>query len=347
MCLRYMYGLSFTAFVWMLVVCCVLPAHAEEPRTLEECSCISDDGERLRCYDRFVGVKITMNATVRDVASSSEPGVSILAAPEEKQSYLSRRWELDESKPRGRFAFMPHRENYILPVAYNKSPNKEPGHMGDNVDVKETEVKFQLSFKVKLWQDVLDQNMDLWFGYTQKSFWQLYDVEDSAPFRETNYEPEMLLNYRMDIPVLGLRLRTLTLGFNHQSNGRSEPLSRSWNRVVANVGLEKDDFVLQLKSWYRIPESEDEDDNPDLDKYMGPGELWAWYLWGPQRFGVMWRNNLRFDDNRGALQLEWAFPLGRKVSGYIQYFTGYGESLLDYDHPVDRIGIGFILDDWN
>jgi phospholipase A1 len=342
-----MYGLSFTAFVWMLVVCCVLPAHAEEPRTLEECSCISDDGERLRCYDRFVGVKMTMNATVRDVAPSSEPGASILAVPEEKQSYLSRRWELDESKPRGRFAFMPHRENYILPVAYNKSPNKEPGHMGDNVDVKETEVKFQLSFKVKLWQDVLDQNMDLWFGYTQKSFWQLYDVEDSAPFRETNYEPEMLLNYRTDIPVLGLRLRTLTLGFNHQSNGRSEPLSRSWNRVVANVGLEKDDFVLQLKSWYRIPESEDEDDNPDLDKCMGPGELWAWYLWGPQRFGVMWRNNFRFDDNRGALQLEWAFPLGRKVSGYIQYFTGYGESLLDYDHPVDRIGIGFILDDWN
>ncbi len=80
---------------------------------------------------------------------------------------------------------------------------------------------------------------------------------------------------------------------NHQSNGRSRPLSRSWNRVVANVGMEKDNFNLLLKTWYRIPEDEHNDDNPDITRYMGYGELWGIYYWKGQRFAAMLRNNLR------------------------------------------------------
>ena len=336
-------------FGWlMLVGAGVVSTEARGAQTMLECSRITDDGERLRCYDRLAGQGLEEEPNV--VQPSVVAAKACVVSGEEKEkkvSYLTKKWELDESKPRGRFTFIPHRENYLLPFSYNISSNRESEDLGIATDLKNTEVKFQLSMKVKLWQDVLDQNMDLWFGYTQKSFWQLYDVEDSAPFRETNYEPEMLLNYRTNIPVLGMHLRTLAVGFNHQSNGRSEPLSRSWNRLVANVGLEYEDFALEIKTWYRIPESADEDDNPDLDDYMGPGEIWAWYFWDSQRFGAMWRNNCRFDHNRGALQLEWAFPLGRKVNGYIQYFTGYGESLIDYNHAANRVSVGFILSDWD
>ena len=262
------------------------------------------------------------------------------------ESYLSQLWELDESKPRGQLVIMPHRSNYLLPFTYNNRPNVDPIRDATGQDVLEAEATFQISPKIKLWQDVLGRDMDLWLGYTQRSFWQVYNTVDSSPFRETNYEPEALLNFRTDFPLAGLRVRTITVGFNHQSNGRAEPLSRSWNRLVGNLGLEKGDFTLLLQSWYRIPESAEEDDNPGIESYLGYGEIWGYYLWHKHRFGVMLRNNLRFDENRGALQLEWSFPLVRRISGYVQFFTGYGESLVDYNHSVNRIGLGFILRDW-
>jgi phospholipase A1 len=333
------------------------PVFAGQPRTLEQCACIEDDAQRLQCYDLLAGKKGQDDKTkiqaqipaTADQAVSSDAEMAQASSVHEADSpsYLTGLWELDESVPRGRFALRSHRSNYVLPFTYNASPNREPDHTGEVDTVKDAEAAFQLSLKVKLWQDILGQNMDLWFGYTQRSFWQVYNSEESSPFRETNYEPEVLLNYRTDLDLFGVRLRTITLGLNHQSNGRAEPLSRSWNRLVGNLGFEYENFVVELKTWYRIPESEDDDDNPDIDEYMGPGELWVYYMYEGHRFGAMWRNNCRFDHNRGALQLEWAFPLGGRVSGYVQYFTGYGESMIDYDHSVDRIGIGFALDTWN
>jgi phospholipase A1 len=63
----------------------------------------------------------------------------------------------------------------------------------------------------------------------------------------------------------------------------------------------------------------------------------------------MLRNNLR-SENLGAVQLDWSFPsplIGDKFSIYVQYFNGYGESLLDYNKSVNRISAGFMLVDWN
>jgi phospholipase A1 len=308
---------------------------------LLDCSRIEDDAERLACYDEVLS------------RTSNEAAPAVKQPQDKRQytagngSYLSQLWDLDENAPRDKYVIMTHRSNYILPFSYNSSPNADPIQEAIGQDVLENEVKFQISQKVKLWQDVLDKEMDLWFGYTQKSFWQLYNSQDSAPFRETNYEPEFLLNFRTNFRFLTMNARNVNVGFNHQSNGRSEPLSRSWNRIVANVGLERGSFTMLLKTWYRIPESRQEDDNPDIDEYMGPGEIWAYYFWKGHRFGAMLRNNLRLGHNRGALQLEWSFPLVKRVSGYIQYFTGYGESMVDYDHTVDRISAGFILRDWN
>lgn len=290
-----------------------------------ECSGIENEGERLRCYDEMARRKSMTNS-----------------------SYLSKQWELDQDKPGDQYVIMAHRSNYILPLAYNSSPKVTPfQEASTREDVKETEVKFQISLKIKLWQDVLGKDMDLWFGYTQKSFWQLYNFADSAPFRETNYEPELLLNVRTHIRFLGMNARIMQVGFNHQSNGRSQPFSRSWNRMVGNVGFEKDHFILLFKAWYPIPEREEKDDNPDIDDYMGYGEIWGYYMWNGYKLGAMLRNNLRRKDNRGALQLEWSIPITRKIGVYVQYFNGYGESLLDYNHSINRIAVGFILADWN
>lgn len=335
---------------WMLVWLVPQWGWAEGLTSLDQCACIQNDKERLACYDRLAGRGVD-GAPKGVVGPSAE--ATRLPEPKGKAadgelSYLTRRWDLDESRPRGHFVFIPHRQMYIMPLTYNFSPNRTPGHTGEVDAVKEAEAAFQLSMKVKLWQDVLGQDMDLWFGYTQRSFWQVYSVDDSSPFRDTNYEPELLLNYRTDVDLLGGHLRTIALGVNHQSNGRADPLSRSWNRLVGYLGWERGPFVVELRTWYRLPESEKEDDNPDIHRFMGPGELWVHYGIGGHRLGAMLRNSFRSKDNRGALQLEWAFPLGlSSVKGYVQYFNGYGESLLDYDHSVNRIGVGVILEQWS
>ena len=323
---------------------CIIPADglADTPGSMVECVKIEDDAERLKCYDQQAGRK--------SVESSPEIGLAQKTPKEksEKFSYLSRVWELDDEIRRDKYTISLHHSNYILPFTSNDSPNVDLIREADPTkDLKKEEVTFQLSLKIKLWQDIFGKEMDLWVGYTQRSFWQLYNFDDSSPFRETNYEPELLLNFRTHYSLLGFKGRFINVGFNHQSNGQTEPLSRSWNRVVTNFGFEKDNLTLLLKGWYRFPENAEDDDNPDIEDYLGYGEVQTYYFWKKHRFGVMWRNNFKFHHNRGSLQLEWSFPLIERVSGFIQYFNGYGESLLDYNHSVNRIGIGFILTDWN
>ena len=317
-------------------------AFSDTSRDLAACAKIEDDAKRLNCYDSLSGRK------PRDLASAEELGEPPSPKKGREVSYFSQLWELDRESRRGKYAIVPHRSNYVLPFTYNDSPNIAAVREADpGKNLKRPEVKFQLSIKTKIWQDILGKEMDLWFGYTQQSFWQFYNFDDSSPFRETNYEPELLLNFRTDYSLLGWKGRFLNVGFNHQSNGQSEPLSRSWNRIVASAGFERGNFSLLLKGWYRIPESAEDDDNPKMGKYLGYGEIWGYYFWKGNRFGIMVRNNGDFHNNRGALQAEWSFPLLERVSGYLQYYNGFGESLLDYNYRVNRIGIGFILQDWN
>ncbi len=285
-------------------------------------------------------VAILLLAAVSAVpARAEEPGA--------EDSYLSRIWELSPEARRHPFSLTPYRSNYFLPFTWNKTPNEEPVREADpDGRVLHEEVQFQISFKVKLWENLLGAEADLWAAYTQRSFWQFYDFDDSSPFRETNFEPELLLNFRTDYRILGLRGRILGVSLNHQSNGRSEPLSRSWNRLVGFAGFERGPFLLLLRGWYRIPESDRDDDNPGIERYLGYGEVEGALFWKGVRFGLLFRNNLRGAGNRGAIQLSSSFPLLSRVSGYLLYYNGYGESLLDYNAHTSRFGAGFILKEW-
>ncbi|HBL23234.1 MAG TPA: phospholipase [Deltaproteobacteria bacterium] len=318
---------------------------------IAECASVEDDTARLECYDSLAGRRTQKTQQPSGAPVPEQSPKTASPAGDDRtardQSVMSRQWDLDEANRAHRFVIRSYRPNYVLPLAYNTSPNMDASlDVDPNAKAQNTEVKFQISFKVKLWEDILGKDMDLWFAYTQLAFWQLYNSEFSAPFRETNYEPELLLNFRTNYDLLGLKGRIINLGLNHQSNGRSQPLSRSWNRIVANFGFERDRFNLLLKTWYRIPEKAKDDDNPDIDRYLGYGELWGYYFLNKHRFAAMVRNNLRPADNRGAIQLEWSFPLIERISGYVQYFNGYGESLQDYNKSVNRFSIGFMVTDW-
>ena len=270
------------------------------------------------------------------------------------ENALERRVRLEDSSFGNLWAITPHKQNYILLGAYNfSSPNEGPWEesTGEDIALTKTEVKFQVSFKFMLWEDIFRKwkNGDLYFGYTQLAMWQLYNRDISSPFRDTNYEPEAFLAFDTAWDIFGFKNRFFLIGFAHQSNGREEPLSRSWNRIYVNFIMHRGNFVLSVKPWFRIPEDAASDDNPDIEDYLGYGELRTIYRTGKNTFGIMLRNNLEFHgDNRGAVQFDWSFPLfgTDRIKGYIQYFNGYGECLMDYNASSSRLGAGFLLTDF-
>ncbi|MHB8453600.1 MAG: phospholipase A [Acidiferrobacterales bacterium] len=260
---------------------------------------------------------------------------------------VQKRHLLEEQTESNKFVIIPFKPNYILPLTYNSHQSQT------NQQLQNTEVKFQLSFKIPLSDHLFNTRARFAFGYTQLSFWQAYNSKLSSPFRETDYEPELMLGIPTNTRLPWFTNRLVTFGLEHQSNGQGMPDSRSWNRAYVNFILEHGSFYLSFRPWYRFPERAKTsaldpggDDNPDIENYLGHGELTGIYLWGNSSLTVMLRNNLKSHDNRGAIEVDWSIPLKGKLRGYVQYFNGYGESLSDYNRYSSRIGIGILLTNW-
>ncbi|KGM55871.1 phospholipase [Lysobacter daejeonensis GH1-9] len=271
-----------------------------------------------------------------------------------KGSILDSRWELAKDSKLGLFNLRGYKPVYLFPVFWTSHPNTLPSSSrsgeqtsGEPLPLDDTEAKFQLSFKTKVAENLFGDNGDLWTAYTQSSRWQVYNGEESRPFRETNYEPEVMLVFRNNYSLLGWRGRMLAVGFNHQSNGRADPISRSWNRVMLNVGLDRDDWALTVRPWWRIPDGEREDENPGIEDYVGRADATLVRRWNGHEFALMARHSLRSgEDAHGAMQFDWGFPISRSFRGHLQVFDGYGESLIDYNHRATYVGLGISLLEW-
>jgi phospholipase A1 len=262
----------------------------------------------------------------------------------QQSSDMEKRYQKELSIRDNRFAITAHRPNYFLLAAHDFTGVDKSGL--DPGTGKDTESRFQVSMKFPVLENLLGrQGWDIYAAYTNRTFWQLYDQENSAPFRETNHEPEIWLSLNTDWRYRGFRNRALRLGFSHQSNGRSGELSRSWNRLFGEFIFEKGRYSGSLKAWLRTPEAAATDDNPDIEDYLGNFELLNVFTHKKHSFSFMLRNSLRADMH-GALQVDWNFPLIKHFDGYVQWFNGYGESLLDYNHRTNSFGIGVSLTDW-
>jgi phospholipase A1 len=351
-------------------------SEAPAPATPAACAGITSDAARLACYDAAVGRNLPTVAppaaaralpspdasaperleerlTRRPLRNQAEERAEAAARPAQALSPLDRRWELSDDAKLGTFNLRAHRPVYLLPGFWSSRPNQQPtspnpdNRVGAPQDLQPIEAKFQLSLKTKVAQGVLFGEGDLWFGYTQSSRWQVYNGELSRPFRETVYEPEAMLVFGTDTRVLGWDMRLLGLGVNHQSNGRSLPLSRSWNRVMAQAAFEREDWMLVLRPWWRVSEDAADDDNADIEDYMGRGDLQLVHRRGEQEFALMLRHTLRGGEaSRGAVQFDWSFPISRALRGHVQLFDGYGESMIDYNHRATYVGIGVSLFEW-
>lgn len=267
------------------------------------------------------------------------------------EQLVERRLAADRGAAANPYSIQAHKPNYVLAGAYNHEgwdalpyqDSGDPSYRNDDV-----EMQFQMSLKVPLALDLFNDRMDVYFAYTNRSFWQIYNRENSEPFRETNHEPEIWGQFYNDWQIAGFTNAVNAIGFVHQSNGATEPRSRSWNRLFANFIFENNHWVLSFKPWVWVAKDKSRSDNPDIDDYLGHGEIRAAWARNRHVVSAMVRNQIESGFDRGATEVSWSFPVldYPYLKGYLQYFYGYGESLIDYNRKVNRIGLGLSFTDW-
>ena len=339
------------------LICLMLAALATEATAGSIAPCATqfpkDDAARLKCYDHAPPIWPADRPDTQNEAS--------IEADLARRSYLTRVWNLDDRDSNddsklGRLH--PYRQNYLIlrqTSSLNNQPTS-PAPLHNTLLANPNqfgEAKFLISVKADIGAQ-RDINMfgfktlRLWGAYTQQSNWQLLNTRNSSPFRETNYSPELIATLGTN-QTSGLKL--INLGFEHQSNGRPLPESRSWNRVYLLGGWEWNNSTsIMTRAWLRLPENVMNDDNPDITSYLGHADVVL--RWEPanksQAVLLLLRDNLALHQNRGFMQLDWATPLnaGNSSRFHIQLSSGYGESLIDYNHSQTTVGFGFSFREW-
>ena len=376
-----MYKYRFLLFA----VAAALPAAAVANDAALQCTLLQDNALRLACYDKVFAAQLPPEQPLSEHETDGKPQLDVVqsvrqsignkeatlvfdtpegqAEPSQEladaaaaYTPLSQMYDLDANDPHGILTVREHNPMYLMPVWYNSSPNYAPSSPTRGAalqerfsDQKRIETKMQVSFKSKIAEDVFKSRADLWFGYTQKSDWQIYNQgRRSAPFRNTDYEPEIFITQPVKSRLpWGGRLRMLGVGFAHQSNGQSRPESRSWNKVYAMAGMEWGKLTVIPRVWMRLFDSSGEDnDNPDLTKYLGYGDVKLQYrLNDKHNFSTTLRYNPK--SGYGAAEAAYTFPIKGKLQGVVRGFHGYGESLIDYNHKQSGIGFGLMFNGWD
>lgn len=299
-------------------------AHAaDDKRSLQTCLEMQNKGETDKALECYKQVAQAQHAHRQSLADEWTPtaGVPLKAY---KQNYFL-------------FAHTDHPNNApTSPHAKNRVPFSYP--------LDQNEVKFQVSVK----GNMLDFGRHtIWGAYSQQSFWQFFDTKHSNPFRESNYEPELIYSYR---PEAWGSESTLAASFInagmivHQSNGQSLPRSRSWNRMYVQAGLEHDfgsngRLAILPRYWKRVLTGGPDNDNPDILDYLGHGDLELRYY---NKYGM-----LSAIARSRSLELDLAILLSfidiKNSNLHLQYFHGYGESLIDYNQAHTTIGVGLSI----
>ncbi|MDO8717652.1 MAG: phospholipase A [Polaromonas sp.] len=301
--------------------------------------------------------------------NTESPDGKPIGCKNSRYSELSKFWELQRGTDCDTFSLRGYRPISLAVVGSN-SVNVQPSSPAADhtaltaLPYKRTENKIQLSVRFKIAKGLLkssdgegSDHDSLWFGYTQKSYWQLFSAGLSRPFRVTDHEPEAIYIYPHQIPLGGgWSYRLSGAGLVHQSNGQALPLSRSWNRTYLMGAAEKvlgqeSSLMLQGRVWRRLRESSGNDDNPGIENYVGRAELTGnWQINKSNTVGITLRHSLR-SEARGSTQLDWLMapassPNYTGLRYHLQLFSGYGDSLLDYNRKRQVLSVGMSLVDW-
>ena len=363
-----------------LIALCAISTGAEAQNGVEKpgaawqaCTRLNAAPERLACFDRWAGEQapapsatVAAAAAPEPLAAPAQPSHTVLSGCKNPQlTPLSRFWELEPASDCGTFGLRGYKP-ISLSVIGSDSVNTAPtsptaGHTAPYAAYNTQETRMQLSVRTKIAQGLLTggapNRLDsLWFSYSQQSYWQLFNNDLSRPFRSTDHEPELTYIFPLESALpLGWRLRYIGLSANHQSNGQSLPYSRSWNRVIAKAGLEYGNrWVINASVWQRMPEDAATDDNPDIADLVGRAEIATTWNFDPDNALTMTvRHSLQANMN-GSVRLGWLHRLGSASTNserselrlHTELFSGYGDSLLDYNRKRTVLSMGLTLLDW-
>jgi phospholipase A1 len=338
------------------------------------------DQETLACFKAWAAQQVAPQATATsvqpDIATPTQVDTQLQAASTQLAasthckaavaSPLQRFWELTPETDCDTFGLRGYKPLSLMwstATGVNKQPDSpQVGHTATtSLNYQGYETLIQLSVRTKVAKGLLvsdgERKDALWFGYTQKSFWQLFNADLSRPFRATDHEPEVMYIFPTNHDLgNGWNWRYAGLSLNHQSNGQTLPLSRSWNRAIAMTGLDHaDGSRIEAKLWRRMREDAANDDNPDIANFMGRGEVKGLWAISPKTsLGLTLRHALTAG-GKGAVQIDWlkqpsnsaqALGLASGMRYHVQVFSGYGDSLTDYNHKRTALRVGVSLVDW-
>jgi phospholipase A1 len=252
-----------------------------------------------------------------------------------------------------------HKVNYF-------SLNRWPGNTN-------AQAKFQISMKFRVLKPnlyVFKYNVfPAYVAYTQKTLWNV--GQQSRPFEESNINPEFFLDYPVNATITGrLKLRSIVISpIEHESNGLAGDQSRGWNRqyILIKFGLESkekledsnsflsDKAMLYVKLWHASSYSDETaylrsiGSNDKFLDYMGQGEI------GVSVRNFLWGGSLRDHQldvktpifraqSKNSYELEFRQQLpNTNFALYLQYWYGYGETLMRFDQFGRRgfVGLSF------
>jgi phospholipase A1 len=384
-------SIPLTLLAGAALLVCTTATEAAPPLpddTWQQCATTSDDQARLACFDSWAKQQQPLTpppatAWSAPPASASEQPAQVLqhttdvpvtevasqglrpsngGCRDPRYSEISRFFERETGTDCGTFSLRGYRPMSVSLTA-SDHVNEQPSTPGKATSTREPyqtqEMRIQLSARTKLASGLLTDSStglqdSLWMGYTQQSYWQVFNGDISRPFRSTDHEPEIFYIYPTTAQLpFGWRWRYSGVGLVHQSNGQSDPLSRSWNRWYVLTGAELDKrWQIHAKLWQRIKESADSDDNPGIQDYVGRGELkLGWNVNQQNYLGLTARGSL--GRGRGSGRIEWLRTLGEGWNGgksnlrlHVQLFSGYGDSLIDYNYKRTVFSVGLSLLDF-
>ena len=217
---------------------------------------------------------------------------------------------------------------FITGIPLNKKTNPS------NADIT-----FQISIRQRLTKSVLPYNTFLYLTYSQKSFWNAYS--ESSPFRDTNYNPGIGIG--KSIVHNNRLLGGVFFQLMHESNGREDIYSRSWNYISLSGKYFLNARVnLAAEVW--IPWVDGEN-NRDLLDYRGIGYISTNFTADRHK----WWFSAKINPRKGFININTELTAGFKLSTssnqylYARLYNGYGESLLDYNQYSLNFRIGICI----
>lgn len=232
--------------------------------------------------------------------------------------------------------FEMYQDNYILPYYYTVNPYYSVyNSLQDNTTIKNDEFKMNLSFLSSIYKW---DKLSIIGTYSVKLFWQLYTQRPW--FRSTDYNPQLFLSYEL---LNGFKF---DVGIDHESNGRGDDLERSWNRIYPKFNYKDSNFLFEFMPWIPLKNEAVEYQNDKIEDYLGYERITLGYKISYFETKISIQNV----ENISKIQINFseAIKFSNKYAIYFQYFYGYGQSLLEYNHFTQGVGIGIkFLEDFS